>query len=53
LYAVRKAIAYINQCKIEKIRTPKKVQIGKIENVAGSVWLSLFMDGTEAIHSTL
>jgi hypothetical protein len=32
--------------KIEKIRTAKKVQNGKIENVAGSVWLILFLDGT-------
>jgi hypothetical protein len=28
----------------------KKAQYGKIETVAGSVWLSLFMDGTGKCH---
>jgi hypothetical protein len=32
--------------KKRKQESPKKAQHGKIENVAGSVWLSLFMDGT-------
>jgi hypothetical protein len=32
--------------KWRKSESLKKVQHNKIENVAGSVWLSLFMDGT-------
>jgi hypothetical protein len=32
--------------KNENIWIPKKAQHGTIENVAGSVWLSLYMDGT-------
>jgi hypothetical protein len=34
------------QPKIENTESLKKDQHDKIENVAGSVWLSLFMDGT-------
>jgi hypothetical protein len=30
----------------------KKAQHGKIENVAGSVWLSLFMDGSWTVNTT-
>jgi hypothetical protein len=33
--------------KIEKTISLKKAQYGKINNVAGSVWLILFMDGNE------
>jgi hypothetical protein len=36
----------ISSSKIEKIRISKESQIRQIENFAGSVWLSLFMDGT-------
>jgi hypothetical protein len=32
--------------KIEKNCIPKESQDGKIENVADSLWLSLFKDGT-------
>jgi hypothetical protein len=39
-------ILFMNNCEYsrEKLETSKKAQHGKIENVAGSVWLNLFMD---------
>jgi hypothetical protein len=50
VYFLYKSVWSVNQqtfvLKWREIRMHKESQHGKIENVAGSVWLSLFMDGT-------
>jgi hypothetical protein len=38
--------SFSSKAGIELIRIPKEVQNDKIENVAGSLWFSLFMDDT-------
>jgi hypothetical protein len=47
LYFPVLSINRLSQLESRKTESLKKAQTGKIKNVADSVWLSLFMDGTE------